>query len=713
MVDLSDLIQNEGPLPSNSSSIKDLLPTSFIGEDSDMETFNAEFDVEESDDEFHNSDGSDTMSGVQDDAQELEVDQSENLVTFIQSLDKKTKKRKHREEVTEAFEESEFALPSRLVHKKASNKLELQDMLNPVTESTSFGTLKKQMRDLEHSKDSLKAEESLAAPLPKRIQDRIHRQAAYEETSKDVSKWTPMIKKNREADHLSFPLNQEPVRNMSNGAMVGQFEVRNADFMQLMEMSNPRQASTDMEKEIQALLREAALTEKKLHESEELEFKKISKEELLERQTELGKMRALLFFKEQKQKKIAKIKSKVYRKLHKKAKESSDLDLEELKRLDPELAKQKLEELEAERARERVTLKHKNTGKWAKQMLNRKDGDIETRCAISTQLEKHQQLKKKITGIDSDASDNEAVDEDGMIQLDRLEKELDVEPEPTTGLMGMKFMKRAMDKEKSESKSLIRSTRSLLEGDDYLESDVEGDQVIAVNPGRKTITTEDSMENMSSDDEGDMSFVHDGPLSVKSTGPIVVQNSKYTAPLFPVESFGIQEQQPESVPVNANLHARTSEKQAITKDDSETGEAVNPWLNNDDSSVAVERSLKSQNLKHSRGQEKSMNKFKKSKKGLLEEGHVEDDDETTLIQDNLFTPAQANTEEPTPSFVTADTLLSSSDDDSDLDISKPKTDMINVADITKMSQADIMRLTFENDDVAEVSQVIADYNAHQ
>ena len=91
----------------------------------------------------------------------------------------------------------------------------------------------------------------------------------------------------------------------------------------------------------------------------------------------------------------------------------------------------------------------------------------------------------------------------------------------------------------------------------------------------------------------------------------------------------------------------------------------------------------------------------------MEDDRVEDDDET-LIQDNLFAPVQAATEEPILSSTTLD-ALSSSDDDSDLDISKPKTDMINVADITKMSQADIMRLTFENDDVAEVSEAIASF----
>ena len=32
----------------------------------------------------------------------------------------------------------------------------------------------------------------------------MERIAAYDEASKKISKWTPIIKKNREADHLNF-----------------------------------------------------------------------------------------------------------------------------------------------------------------------------------------------------------------------------------------------------------------------------------------------------------------------------------------------------------------------------------------------------------------------------------------------------------------------------------------------------------------------------
>jgi U3 small nucleolar RNA-associated protein 14 len=62
-------------------------------------------------------------------------------------------------------------------------------------------------------------------------------------------------------------------------------------------------------------------------------------------------MRALMFYKEQKQKKIAKIKSKTYHKIQRKALQRKGL--EELKDLDPELAREEAEKLEMLRAQVR------------------------------------------------------------------------------------------------------------------------------------------------------------------------------------------------------------------------------------------------------------------------------------------------------------------------------------------------------------------------
>lgn len=54
-------------------------------------------------------------------------------------------------------------------------------------------------------------------------------------------------------------------------------------------------------------------------------------------------------------------------------------EFEELQKKNPEEALQKLEVLEKARALERHTLRHKNTGKWAKNQLIRAKYDKEVR----------------------------------------------------------------------------------------------------------------------------------------------------------------------------------------------------------------------------------------------------------------------------------------------------------------------------------------------
>lgn len=54
-------------------------------------------------------------------------------------------------------------------------------------------------------------------------------------------------------------------------------------------------------------------------ENEDLELNKLSVEEVRARNQELARMKSLLFYQEQKNKRINKIKSKKYHKIHKKA----------------------------------------------------------------------------------------------------------------------------------------------------------------------------------------------------------------------------------------------------------------------------------------------------------------------------------------------------------------------------------------------------------
>ena len=134
----------------------------------------------------------------------------------------------------------------------------------------------------------------------------------------------------------------------------------------------------------------------------------LSVEEVSARRAELAKMRDLMFRAEAKAKRIAKIKSKTYRRLKKKERarlaeklgEGSDDDL------DDEEARLKRE---VERARERATLRHKNTGKWAKAMRARGELDEDQRRDINEMLDRGEKLRRKIQG--EGESDEESEDE--------------------------------------------------------------------------------------------------------------------------------------------------------------------------------------------------------------------------------------------------------------------------------------------------------------
>lgn len=189
--------------------------------------------------------------------------------------------------------------------------------------------------------------------------------------------------------------------------------------------------------------------------TEELKLNHLSVEEVVARRAELRKMRELMFRADAKAKRVAKIKSKTYRKIHRKSREKIKGLIEEVH--GAEGAEDEEEERmrhEVERATERATLRHKNTGKWAKAMKGRNELDVDQRREIEEMLEKGEALRAKIQGDDgSDDSDDD--DAEGGIEeikaaafeeLRSLERddESNAPKEKDRGVFGMKFMQEAM-----------------------------------------------------------------------------------------------------------------------------------------------------------------------------------------------------------------------------------------------------------------------------
>ncbi len=125
-----------------------------------------------------------------------------------------------------------------------------------------------------------------------------------------------------------------------------------------------------------------------------------------------------------------------------------------------------------ERARERATLKHKNTGKWARAMKARGHLDEDQRRDINEMLEKGEQLRRKISGVASDEeagedeSDEDAGDGSNALsrikasafnELERLDAndtqddfDADGQPRKAKSVFEMKFMKDAATRQAFE-----------------------------------------------------------------------------------------------------------------------------------------------------------------------------------------------------------------------------------------------------------------------
>jgi len=113
-----------------------------------------------------------------------------------------------------------------------------------------------------------------------------------------------------------------------------------------------------------------------------------------------------------KAKRQSKIKSKKYHRLLRRQKIRKQLkEFEQLQKTDPEAALVKLEELDKSRIQERMSLKHRNTSKWAKMQSARAKYDRESRSALSDQLKISRELTKKV-GMESSEDDDDDIDID-------------------------------------------------------------------------------------------------------------------------------------------------------------------------------------------------------------------------------------------------------------------------------------------------------------
>jgi len=196
-------------------------------------------------------------------------------------------------------------------------------------------------------------------------------------------------------------------------------------------------------------------------------------------------MRELMFRADTKAKRLAKIKSKTFRRLKKKQKQKlmEKLDVGE----DSTDDQGKLLQREVERARERATLKHKNTGKWAKAMKARGELDEDQRQEVLEMLQRGEKLRRKIHARgegdeDEDDSDNDTGDERQIRASAFDEVAILAEEEgpehSRKSLFSMKFMKDAMARDDRKTQDMADEFLKDLAGSDAeVASDGDNDDI--------------------------------------------------------------------------------------------------------------------------------------------------------------------------------------------------------------------------------------------
>ena len=224
-----------------------------------------------------------------------------------------------------------------------------------ISMDTLFGALQEGTTGLNAVKKKLvDMSSSMRAPkqVDKVISERIERGMLYKDNKTDMNKWNELIRENRHSKTL----------DLTDDVFV------KPSYRQLVQQYEPM---TDMEKEIQLVLVSNGASEEEVESREEeaLNARETTEEELRQRQAELSKVRALMFYEQLKRHRINKIKSKLYRKIRKRQQQRREGDGVE------EENDESRHDEEYKRVRERMDLRHKNTGKWAQMALVHGKGD--------------------------------------------------------------------------------------------------------------------------------------------------------------------------------------------------------------------------------------------------------------------------------------------------------------------------------------------------
>ena len=427
-----------------------------------------------------------SYSGDEDDARDsAKLASLQALVSTMNEKNEQNGRGKAPVDAQESTTPSEFGLNSK-------RKLTIADMIPSVTDPALRKSLKL-LADNDPKPTSKRGgiPKKLDVPLPKRQQDRLDRAAAYEQSKETLNRWIDTVKHNRRAEHLSFPL-KDPTATPAPGSQ------------RLLPTSYSRPL-TDLESTIQNILKDSGLAgpdgkseEQQVQAFEELKTRKMPLEEVQARRAELRRARELLFREEIRAKRINKIKSKSYRKVHRKERERNmQREKDALAAAGVDDSESEKERQERRRAEERMGARHRES-RWAKGVKDsgRAKWDEDARGGVTEMARRGEDLRRRIEGKqvagDDDDDDDEMTSseseseegddiEDGdtrsnrkfQDRLQRLDEDGD-EMDPNhkgSRLASMDFMKKAEARRKARNDADVESLRRDLAGEETPSED--------------------------------------------------------------------------------------------------------------------------------------------------------------------------------------------------------------------------------------------------
>eukprot|EP01080_Neovahlkampfia_damariscottae_P009532 gene9532-1738_t len=337
------------------------------------------------------------------------------------------------------------------VFKEKKKPIQMKDLISSIDQQEAkvlggdeFSNLKENLKSLSKiEKEKQRGE--IFEVVDDHILQKNEKRSAFDLVDEKMLKWKPIV------DHVTES-KRVPIFYQEN-------EERKEKYHQAGDLSKKDDFDVSLDASVDKKPSYKRLTVKEMKDP-----LKITKEEVIKRSKEIAQHRRLMLSQQVKLARIKRIKSKAYRKRAKKELEKHEEIQEEIGNLDPEEAARKLLQQEKAFLRERATMRHKNSSKWVRKAMKRRDQDPEIQKSVSEQARLARDLLRKQTQTNSESEDSdedELVDElleNGEETIEKLRKDLnesDEENKDEKGLFQMQFMKNAERKKLDRHQQLL------------------------------------------------------------------------------------------------------------------------------------------------------------------------------------------------------------------------------------------------------------------